>query len=164
MRFEEEERFCLAGRLATWHKNSMVSGKSVTDIIEKEKLYGIDWQKVKKWYVGLGLVMERWTEGRKRAYISIIDSYGGDMDAFKEGIIRFSHEVKQSDWILGLAGSPMRDFEWLFTEENFVKVIDGRYRKNNKLGANENNSTREKDRRGTLVDESFKDVDYSEGF
>ena len=136
MRYEEEEKFSLSGRLATWKKNEMSIDTKVTNISEKEKLYCIDWDKVKKWYVGLGLTMERWTEGRKRAYISIIDSYGGDIGKFKEAIIRFANEVKHSDWIIGLGSSPARDFEWLFTEENFVKVIDGKYRNNRNLITN----------------------------
>ncbi len=136
MRFEVEEKFSFGGRLATWHRKNMSTNTKTTDISEKEKLYAIDWDKVRSWYNGLGLVLSRWTDGRKRAYISIIDSYGGDMEKFKEAIIRFAHEVKQSDWILGMKGSPMRDFEWLFTEQNFILVIDGKYRNNENLKSN----------------------------
>ena len=163
MRFEKQEKFVISGRLATWAKNNMSTQQDVTDIEEKTKLYNIDWNKVKTWYVGLGLVLERWTDKRKRAYISVYDSYGGDDGLFREAIIRFGQEVKQSDWILGLRGRPMCDFEWLFTPDNFTYVISGKYR-NNKFRQYENNTTREKDRRGTPVDESFKDLDYEESF
>lgn len=164
MRYETQDRFFLSGRLATWAKNNMTIHRTVTDIEEKTKLYNIDWSKVKSWYVGLGLVMEKWTDKRKRAYLSVFESYGYDVSRFREAIIRFGQEVKQSDWILGLAGSPMRDFEWLFTPDNFTLVIDGRYRKNLNLRNNENNSTREKDRRGTPINESIQNVDYTEEF
>ncbi len=136
LRFEKQEKFSIGGRLATWAKNNMSTHQSVTDIEEKTELYHIDWDKVKSWYNGLGLVMERWTEKRKRAYISIFDSYGGDRDLFREAIKRFGQEVKQSNWILGMAGSPMRDFEWLFTPINFTYVIDGKYRTNYNLEKN----------------------------
>ncbi len=156
MRFERQATFSVGGRLATWKKNGMNTSEAVTDIESKTRQYQIDWDKVKSWYTGLGLVMERWTERRKRAYISVFDSYGGDIGRFKEAIIRFGHEVKQSDWILGLSGSPMRDFEWLFTPDNFTCVIDGKYRKNNNLirYQNEKDSTRQSDRRKTFITEA----------
>jgi len=135
LRFEKQNKFFMAGRLATWAKNSMTTQRSVTDIEYKTQLYNINWDKVKAWYVGLGLVLERWTDRRKRAYISVYDSYG-NADAFREALKRFGQEVKKSDWILGLAGSPMRDFEWLFTLDNFALVVDGRYSKNYNLEKN----------------------------
>lgn len=159
MRFESEETFSLGGRLATWHRNNMSRETKVTDISEKEKLYGIDWDKVKSWYTGLGLVLSRWTDGRKRAYISIIESYGGDMGKFREAVIRFGQEVRMSDWIMGLKGSPMRDFEWLFTEKNFTLVIDGKYRNNDNLRY----GTREENRGGcNAPDPSKADSYYDE--
>ena len=161
MRFEKCDKFNIAGRLATWAKNNMTTQKSVTDIEDKTKLYNIDWNKVKSWYVGLGLVMEKWTDRRKRAYISVFDSYGGDVGRFKEAIVRFGQEVRQSDWILGLAGSPMRDFEWLFTPENFTYVIDGKYRKNFNL--DKNGANRQSARAGTAAPES-SNAEYHEGF
>ena len=153
MRFEAERTFSIHGRLATWFKRSMTTLKSVTDIDGKSALYGIDWDKVSSWFRNLGLPLAKLTDKRKLAYISIFDCYGGDMVRIRDALSRFTEEVRKSDWILGNGSSPPKDFEWLFTLDNFLKVIEGRYKNNPKTRENEDNTKRQEDRRKTFISE-----------
>ena len=141
MRFEKEPKFSIAGRLATWSKNELrYKGNSVLSVAQKEKQYGIDWEKVLRWYNKLGLVEIRTlTDKRKLAYIAAYEAHG------KEGLTVFSSNIKESDYLQGKDGrGPKRDFDYVFNETNFTRIIEGSYR-NFKSVNNENNLRKESD-------------------
>ena len=141
MRFEKESKFSIAGRLATWSKNGLrYKGNTVLSVSQKEKQYGIDWEKVLGWYNKLGLVeIKVLTDKRKLAYIAAYEAHG------KEGIASFSANVKESDYLLGRNGKgPKRDFDYVFNETNFARIIEGSYR-NFKNASDGNNLRKESD-------------------
>ncbi len=125
MRFEKEAKFSLAGRLATWSKNELrFKGNTVLSVTQKEKQYEIDWNRVIRWFNKLGLVeVKCLTDKRKLAYISMYETHG------KDGLVAFSENVKTSDYLLGKTDrGPKRDFDYVFEEKNFVKIIEGSYK------------------------------------
>ena len=139
MRFEREVKFSLAGRLATWSKNELrFKGNTVLSVEQKEKQYEIDWQRVIRWFNKLGLVeVKCLTDKRKLAYISMYEAHG------KEGLVAFSDNVKTSDYLLGKTErGPKRDFDYVFEEKNFIKIIEGSF-KNFKDTNNGNNHRKE---------------------
>ena len=136
MRFEKENKFSLAGRLATWSKNELrFKGNTVLSVEQKERQYGIDWQRVIRWFNKLGLVeVKCLTDKRKLAYISMYEAHG------KEGLVAFSDNVKSSDYLLGKTGrGPKRDFDYVFEEKNFVKIIEGSFENFKSAKENEKN-------------------------
>ena len=156
MRFEKENKFSLAGRLATWSKNELrFKGNTVLSVEQKERQYEIDWQRVIRWFNKLGLVeVKCLTDKRKLAYISMYEAHG------KEGLVAFSDNVKSSDYLLGKTGrGPKRDFDYVFEEKNFVKIIEGSFE--NFKSAKEN----EKDIRTGWKAPDHKDTSaYRSGF
>ena len=141
MRFEKEPKFSIAGRLATWSKNELrYKGNSVLSVSQKEKQYGIDWRKVLRWYNKLGLVeIKTLTDKRKLAYIAAYEAHG------KEGLTMFSSNIKESDYLQGKDGrGPKRDFDYVFNETNFTRIIEGSFR-NFKIVSNGNNLRKESD-------------------
>ena len=136
MRFEKENKFSLAGRLATWSKNELrFKGNTVLSVEQKERQYEIDWQRVIRWFNKLGLVeVKCLTDKRKLAYISMYEAHG------KEGLVAFSDNVKSSDYLLGKTGrGPKRDFDYVFEEKNFVKIIEGSFENFKSAKENEKN-------------------------
>ena len=58
----------------------------------------------------------------------------------------------------------LRHFSVKVIASKYNEIISSLKEQKQKPSHYENNSNREKDRRGTVVDESFKDLDYEEGF
>ena len=141
MRFEKESKFCVTGRLATWSKNELrYKGNSVLSVSQKEVQYGIDWGKVLRWYNKLGLVeIKVLTDKRKLAYIAMYEAHG------KQGLKAFSDNVKCSEYLQGKSSrGPKRDFDYVFNETNFARIIEGSF--NNFKGiSNGNNLRKESD-------------------
>ena len=156
MRFEKENKFSLAGRLATWSKNELrFKGNTVLSVEQKERQYEIDWQRVIRWFNKLGLVeVKCLTDKRKLAYISMYEAHG------KEGLVAFSDNVKSSDYLLGKTGrGPKRDFDYVFEEKNFVKIIEGCFENFKSAKENEKNI-----RTGWKAPEHKDTSAYREGF
>ena len=156
MRFEREAKFSLAGRLATWSKNELrFKGNTVLSVEQKEKQYEIDWQRVIRWFNKLGLVeVKCLTDKRKLAYISMYEAHG------KEGLVAFSDNVKSSDYLLGKTErGPKRDFDYVFEEKNFIKIIEGSFKNFKSVTDNGSNT-----RKGWKAPE-YKDTSaYRSGF
>ena len=164
MRFEKQNTFSISGRLATWFKNQMTTRQQVLDIETKTAMFGIDWDKVVTWYRGLGLPLTKLTDKRKMAYIMMFSSFDGDKVRIRDALKKFTDEVKKSDWLLGKSNKSAKDFEWFFTIDNFLKIIEGRYRNDKKPEKNENDSTRQADRRKTFISEAQNDKPHNADF
>ena len=62
------------------------------------------------------------TDKRKKMVITILKKYG------KDTIVEVLGKVSKSDFLLGKTGGTWCvDFNWIFKEDNFVKILEGNY-------------------------------------
>lgn len=87
----------------------------------------IDYKKVIDWYnktvkpLGLPTILTM-NDNRKTLFENIITSYG------RNSLTKAFEMVKRSSYLRGDTNSQIKmSFDWLFTEDNYIKVLEGTY-------------------------------------